>query len=70
MQIYISGTGYIMEHRDGDVHGFVDTISFVVNQQELSNKNLEITIENFKDYMQFIDTELDKSIVRSILVDI
>ncbi|CAG2257096.1 unnamed protein product [Mytilus edulis] len=70
MQIYISGTGYIMEHREGDVQGFVDTIFFAVNQQELSNKNLEITLENFKDYMQFIDTELDKSIVRSILVEI
>ncbi|CAC5424979.1 unnamed protein product [Mytilus coruscus] len=70
MKINKNGTGYIMVSREGDLQEFVDTIANTIYHKEFANMNLEQTLENLKDYLQFTDTELDKGILRAVLVQL
>ncbi|VDI33128.1 Hypothetical predicted protein [Mytilus galloprovincialis] len=59
-----------MEYRSGDIQEFVDTVTEAVNFREVANRNLEETLDSLQDYMKFVDTVLDRNIIRSILVEL
>lgn len=70
MQIYINKVGYIMEYRKGNIQSFVDSIDNSNNFQETANRNLHTALEDFKNYIYLADTQLDKAIVKAILIEL
>jgi hypothetical protein len=70
MQVFIGGTGFIMEQKEGNIQHFIDTVSDIPDTRELINEHMKGAVPDLSSYLDILDTQLDKSVLLALLVKI